>query len=290
MTIPELASFLKFSNWTKNLLIFTPGFFGLQLSDTDILIDTTFCLVSFSLLSSAVYVFNDVIDYDSDIYHPVKKLRPIASGKVPKKLALVISSLLALFSYVIGWVMAENVLLFLLTYSAVNVAYTLWLKSIPVIDLLCIASGFVLRILVGSEIAGVPPSEWLLSLTILMALFLPLVKRKSDSYLARVSRLQPRINVKFYGSLSYEFILPVYAAVIAVTYFMFTFSPAASKLSDSKWLWISAIPVAGALFRFTGIAIQKKAISDPVKIILADRLMLLFCALWICLLIVIYYG
>jgi len=289
MTIKNIAAFFKFSNWIKNLLILTPGFFAMELLDEGVLAKTFLSILGFSLTASSIYIFNDLIDLKSDRLHPTKKLRPLAAGFISLKAAYLYLTLVLVAGLTIGFYLDIKVACLYVAYLIINVLYSLVLKSVPVIDLLSIGSGFVIRLLVGCVIAQVYPTEWIIILTVFMALFIPLVKRKSDSYLAKQDGIDLRISVSFYSSLPYKYVLPVYAIIIAITYLLFTFSEAARSFSDSNYLWTTAIPVAMALFRFTAIALKNKVMKDPMKMILSDWGIMSTLVGWIVLLILLYY-
>jgi len=122
-----------------------------------------------------------------------------------------------------------------------------------------------------------------------MAVFLPLVKRKNESFVSSSYDLKVRTNASFYGKLNYKIVLPVYALIIAGAYFMFSLSEVASQLSDSEFLWVSSFPVAIALLRFTFISLKKENIQDPIHLILRDVIIVSMLVLWISILIVLYY-
>lgn len=145
---------LRLTHLLKNLFIFLPLFFGLKLFHFDLLIQVFLTFIAFSLITSAVYIFNDYFDIEEDKLHPVKKNRPFASGKISKSVApfiiitalIIGGSLLALINF--------NAFLFALGYLVLNVLYTLKLKHTPIFDLFIIASGFVIRLFIGSAVAS----------------------------------------------------------------------------------------------------------------------------------------
>jgi decaprenyl-phosphate phosphoribosyltransferase len=289
MSFSQIVAFLKLSNWLKNLLIITPAFFGMQLLEENVLLETFLGVFGFCLLASGIYVINDLFDKQSDQHHPVKKFRPIASGAIGVKSAIIILIILLGCAFTIAAYLDLIVIGLFSIYLTVNIFYSLALKKIPILDLACIGSGFVIRILVGAAIANISASPWLLALTLLMAVFLPLVKRKNESFVSSNYDLKLRTNASFYGSLNYKIVLPLYALIIAGSYFMFSLSEVAGQLSDSKFLWVSSFPVAIALLRFTFISLKKENIQDPIHLILRDWIIVLMLVLWISVLIVLYY-
>ena len=171
---------MRLKSWIKNLFIFIPLFFSVELVDIDKLLITTIAFVSFCLVSSAVYIFNDICDADKDAMHPVKQTRPIASGAITVRKAAVFSAILTMIGIILSF--SINILtgLFIIGYLTLNMAYSLWLKRKPIFDCFCIAGCFVLRIYTGGVASGVPVSDWLFLAIVSMSLFMAFGKRRGE--------------------------------------------------------------------------------------------------------------
>ena len=147
--------------WVKNVLVLAAPMAAGRLLEPDILIPTLYALVSFCLASSATYFFNDVIDVDEDRRHPVKRNRPIASGEVSERSAMVVAVLLGGISLVPAWLASWPMVILILSYIVLQVAYSLWLKHEPVMDLAVVASGFLLRAVAGGVATELPSLPFL---------------------------------------------------------------------------------------------------------------------------------
>lgn len=161
-------------------MLFFPPFLGGNLLQQGLFAAGILPLASFCLASSASYIVNDIADRESDREHPQKKFRPLPSGDIPVKQALLLAAVLLVAAVCLAFIVSAKFLLFLLAYLLVAVAYSFYLKDYPIIDLFCISSGFLLRLLAGGEAFGVVVSEWLFLSVFLLALFLSTGKRLSE--------------------------------------------------------------------------------------------------------------
>ena len=168
------------SQYFKNLFIFAPLFFGLKITNIELLLSAFVAFLSFSLIASAVYIFNDYHDVEEDKLHPTKKNRPLASGSISKKAALLLMLMLLLVGLCIFSLLGRQMLYIVFVYLVINIAYTIKLKHVAIIDVFIIAIGFVLRLFIGSAVTNVELSMWIILMTFLLALFLALAKRRDD--------------------------------------------------------------------------------------------------------------
>lgn len=171
---------LRPRHWIKNAFVLAPTVFAGLATSRSAQADALLAAVLFSLAASAVYVLNDIVDAERDRLHPLKRVsRPIASGAVSQRAAAVVAVALVIVTFV-GSLALPAVLLPIGAYVALNVAYSLRLKEVAVVDLFCVASGFVLRVYAGARAVNVPLSEWMLVTTLALALFLAAVKRRQE--------------------------------------------------------------------------------------------------------------
>ena len=171
---------LRVKQWVKNVFVFLPAFFGGVFFEVDS-ITLLLGFFAFSLLASSIYIINDLKDAESDKRHPKKRNRPIASGKIKPLQALIIAAILFLASgFTATFFLPSSSWFILALYFTVNVLYSFYLKHLAIVDLILVASGFVFRIIVGSLIASVQLSYWLLLMTFLFSLFIVIAKRRDD--------------------------------------------------------------------------------------------------------------
>lgn len=171
---------LRPHQWLKNLMLFFPPFLGGVLSDPNVLQRGLVPFVAFCLASSSTYVFNDIRDRERDRLHPKKKLRPIASGAIPVKNALVVGIVLLITSILLALQLSYGFMAWLAAYLCLAFVYSVSLKDLPVFDIFCISSGFVFRLMAGGEAFAVVISDWLFLSVLLLALFLSAGKRLGE--------------------------------------------------------------------------------------------------------------
>src|SRR5688572_29829517 len=176
---PVLVS-LRPEQWTKNLVLFAALAFSKHLFEAGPLLRASFAFALFCGLSGAVYLLNDVTDFERDRLHPLKRLRPVASGVLPLRLAAVVAVLLAFVCLGGSLALGRGSLACAPAYLGLNLLYSLTLKEVVIVDVLCVSLGFVLRAVAGAVAISVEISEWLLICTILLALFLTLAKRRHE--------------------------------------------------------------------------------------------------------------
>lgn len=173
---------LRPQQWLKNLLLLFPPFLGGTLLQIDSLITVILPLVSFSAGASSIYIVNDLMDCKQDIHHPLKKLRPLPAGKIHKTIALAIAFFLGTAALIGGFFVSIPFLLYLIIYLIISVVYSWHLKEIPIVELFCVVSGFLLRLLAGGEAFAVQISDWLFLSVFLLAFYLAAGKRFGETH------------------------------------------------------------------------------------------------------------
>ena len=241
-------------HWTKNLLVFTAPLFSFQ-ADIIIWEKSIQALICFCLLSSAVYIFNDVIDAKSDRSHPIKKYRPIAAKLLSIKIAFIFSFTLILLSLYLGFLVSNSLLLILFIYLIIQIIYCLKLKEEPLFDLICIASGFLLRAIAGGVSSDLFISPWFLLSIGLLALFLALEKRKAELRNIGSTNLTTRKVLKRY---SLPLLLRLESLVATSSFVTYSLWAAGPALAGAKTSWmLLTVP-----FVLIGI-FQYQLLSDP---------------------------
>ncbi len=289
----KLKAFIKLirvQQWVKNSFIFLPMFFGLRITEFGLLVNAIWAFFGFSLVASAVYVFNDWLDIESDKLHPKKKDRPLASGVVTKTEALVLISVLILAGVGIYVVFINNFFATLLLsfYIIQNIFYTIKLKNIAIVDITIIAIGFVIRILMGGVVTGTELSNWIILITFLLALFLGLTKRRDDVLIFLKTGDLTRKNI---GGYNLEFLnasMTIMSSIVIVSYIMYTISPPVMA-RVGNYLYLTTFFVILGIMRHLQIVFVEQKSGDPSKILLGDRLLQLIIIGWIVSFIVILY-
>lgn len=278
--------------WVKNLFVFLPLFFGGRILDGNAWLDATQAFFAMCFASSGIYCLNDIVDLAEDRKHPHKKLRPIASGAISKNKAYLIMALCFIFSIMAIFPGGVNRLLFatICAYIILQVSYCLWLKKMPIVDLICIAIGFVLRVVAGGVSTGIWISEWIVMMTFMLTLFLATSKRRFDIILKNKENITTRPNIEGYTIEFVNIIVGIIASVTIVCYIMYTVSPSVTNRIGSNYLYITSFFVITSILRYIQQSIIKPdSGSDPTHILLHDHFIQLNLLLWIVSFIIIIY-
>lgn len=290
---------LRPSQWTKNLIVFAALIFGQRSVDGRLvgtLVDAESILLSiqafviFCALSGVVYLINDIADREADRRHPLKKSRPIASGEVSIRAAIVTALVLGAGS--LGWAFALRISFGVLAaaYLLLQTMYSGPLKRIVIIDVLTIAVGFVLRAAAGAAVIAVAFSEWLLIMTILLALFLALSKRRHELVLLADGATSHRQILQEYSPYLLDQMISVVTASMLVAYAIYTVSPETiAKFHTNKLGLTLPLPLYG-IFRYLYLVHQKEGGGSPSDMLLNDRPLLICVAIWVLSLVIIIYG
>lgn len=286
--------------WIKNFFIFLPIFFGRQLFNLQIDFLLIFAFFSFSFLASAIYCFNDLIDANEDKQHPTKRFRPIASGLVSKGHAVWLCTLLIAASFLticVPFFFSEHItteiffkqLSILGFYFVLNILYSLWLKKVAIIDVLVIAIGFILRLLLGAITASIELSQWIVLLTFLLALFLAFAKRRDDVKEYEENGKILRKHITLYNSRFLDQVLTILVALTLVCYIMYCTSPSVVERINSQYLYLTSIFVLLGMIRYLQITIVMGKSGSPTKVLIHDRFLQFTVTLWIVSYLVILY-
>ncbi len=272
---------LRPKQWIKNLFIFATLFFSKNLFDQLLFLKFVSAFVLFSLLSSSVYLINDILDLEKDKLHPQKKKRPIADGKVSVRNALLMSILLVVISLSASIVISVDFFLISLFYLLLNVLYSFFLKKIVIVDVFSIAIGFVIRVLVGSAIAGIYVSNWLIICTFMLSLFLGFTKRRHELISLDKKADLHRSILSEYNTYFLDQMISVVTASTVVFYILYTVSPeTVSKFQTTKMLY-SVIFVIYGIFRYLYLVHKKDLGGNPTITLITDIPLMVSVILWI---------
>jgi 4-hydroxybenzoate polyprenyltransferase len=288
--VVNLLLSLRPSQWTKNLIVFAGLIFGEQLLHPAAVAQASAAFAVFCGLSGVVYLINDIRDRDADRLHPVKSQRPVASGVLSAGTASVAAAVLGAAALGGAFLMGRNFGFTALAYVSLLTFYSITLKHIVILDALTIALGFVLRAAGGAVAVGVPFSSWLLLLTMLLALFLALSKRRAEIVtLADDARGHRRILAEYSPYLLDQMIGVVTASTL-LAYAFYTIDPdTVRRFGTDRLLWTVPFPLYG-IFRYLYLVHQREGGGNPSETLLTDRPLLACVALWGGAVIGIVYG
>ena len=270
----HLLKLIRPWQWTKNLFIFLPLFFGGALLHVDALFACVITFFSYSCLASSIYCYNDIYDVEADKQHSIKCARPIASGTISVQKAYVLMFVMLALGLSLLWFLPFNTyktMAVLLFYYAMNIAYCTKLKNFAIIDVCVVAFGFVLRILAGGVSTGITLSKWIVLMTFLLTLFLSFAKRRDDVIRMNETGKAPRKNTNRYNITFINQAITITAAITLVCYIMYTVSPEVVNRFHSDYLYLTSIFVLVGLLRYIQLAIVDEKTGDPTKILLKDR-------------------
>ena len=256
--------------YAKNAFIFAPLFFDRQLFVPKSLILTILGFITLCILSSAVYVLNDLADVEADRNHPQKKYRPIASGQIPIRSAKIFCAVLFLIAFLMAFLIDRNFFLLCMIMAVINVAYTFRLKHIPLIDVMTIGILFLIRVYSGAVLIRVQIfSPWLYLVTFMLALFLGFGKRRAElaSMEGSVNNIRPVLDgytVPFLDQL-----ITIISAVIIMAYALYTFSGPA--VPDNNRMLLTIPFVIYGIFRYIYLIQIKHQGGAPEEVLLSDH-------------------
>jgi 4-hydroxybenzoate polyprenyltransferase len=283
---------LRPSQWIKNLIIFAALLFSerLLLLDPGSVARAIAAFAIFCALSGVVYLVNDVIDREADRQHPLKRHRPIAAGLVPVSTALILAAVLGTGSLLAAFWLRPAFGMIGSAYLALLALYSGPLKHVVIIDVLTIAIGFFLRAAAGAVVLGAAISHWLLILTILLALFLALSKRRHELVLLADTATSHRRILQEYSPYLLDQMISVVTASTLVTYAIYTVSADTVEKFGTSLLGLTLpFPLYG-IFRYLYLVHQKEGGGSPADVLLADRPLLICVALWAAAVAFIIYG
>jgi 4-hydroxybenzoate polyprenyltransferase len=274
MMLKNILISLRPKQWTKNLVIFAGLVFSQNLAHPVLLLKTCLAFLLFCLLSGAVYLLNDLVDREQDRRHPVKKLRPVASGTLRAGTARLLAAVLGILSLAGSFWLNTVFGLAALAYLLLMLAYTFALKKLVIIDVFAIAAGFVLRAVAGAEAVEVPISDWLLICVTLLALFLALAKRRQERVGLGDQGPGHRPILAEYPRLLLDQMISVVTAATVVCYGLYTLSPeTVAKFGNSDLKYTIPFVLYG-IFRYLYLIYRKDEGQSPELVLLTDAWLL----------------
>ena len=282
----SIIKLLKLKHHIKNIVIFIPLIFSLKIFNITSTILTFEAFVIFSLIASAVYILNDILDVENDKIHPIKKNRPIASGVISISLAWKLFVLLVLTTFTSALLINKFIFLSVFLYLLLNVWYSLKLKSLPIIDVVCIAFGFILRILAGCGAILVIPSPLVILLTFFTSLFFTFSKRKLEYRLIE-DKNSCRKSIKEYTEPLLNQFVTINAVLSIAFYFTYMLDTITIQRAGTEYLYITVIPFAIIIFRLLFKIYTCTNNDDPAEFIYKDKTLKTLIVLYLLILFVI---
>jgi decaprenyl-phosphate phosphoribosyltransferase len=280
----KIASYLKLfrvHQWSKNLFIFLPAFFALKLYQPAVINNCLLAFFGFSFLASAVYVFNDMLDIEEDKIHPKKRNRPLASGAVTVKEGIALIVVLLIASILIFILLGNTVASIVAgVYLVQNILYTIKLKHVSLLDVMLISTGFVLRILIGGAATNTVLSHWIILMTLVLALFLALAKRRDDVYIYVKTEQKARKNLEGYNLDFLNVAITVMATVVIVCYIMYCTSPEITSRFGGNTYLTSFFVILGIL-RYLQLTFVWLISGSPTMVLLKNRFLQVIILGWI---------
>ncbi len=289
MSIRSVFVTLRPQQWVKNFVLFAGLIFSQNLSNSDMVVKTIFGFALFCLLSSSVYILNDILDIESDRKHPLKSNRPIARGDIKISTAVVLFAILAMVSLVLSYRLSPSFALTALVYFVLNLLYSLYLKHVVIIDVMCIALGFVLRAVAGAVVIGVAISAWLIVCTTLLALFLGFGKRRHELMVLDNQATDHRKSLSEYSQYFLDQMISVVTASTVIAYAFYTLSPDVESKLGTKHMDLTIPFVLYGVFRYLYLIHQKEGGGSPTKMLLNDKPILANIILWLISVVLIVY-
>jgi|MDTB01.1.fsa_nt_gb decaprenyl-phosphate phosphoribosyltransferase len=286
VNIKYLLQLLRPKHWIKNFFVFIPVFISGNFFDLNLLKLSFYGFILFCSASSFIYVLNDLVDIKRDKLHPIKKKRPLAANLVSARQAILMQAfLLALILFILKLIAFKGSIP-LLIYFLINLLYSLHLKHYPVIDVLCISTGFVLRVTLGVIVTNLDISPWLIALTFSLCMLLALGKRRAE--LSESTNITQRPSLSKYNEESLKGLQSIFVGCTIIFYVLYTIF-STSHFQQSMLFFYSSVFVIAGLSRYMLVANSESMIEEPTSIVYQDKFILSCVILWTAYLFLIIY-
>ena len=279
---------VRITSWPKNFFVFVPAVFSKHIFETPVLKNIIIAFFIFSLASSIVYIFNDIMDASKDRIHPLKKDRPIAKGVITKREAGTLFIILLALFIAFTFMLKYDFVMIVWFYIILNLLYTLFLKKIVIVDIFCIASGFMLRVLSGAFIISVLISNWLILTTMFLSLFLAIMKRRVE-IAGSPNALEQRDVLKDYSLNFTDQIGAITASGVILSYALYSVADRTVKSFGTEGLVYTTIFVIFGIFRYMYLVYKKEKGENVIEVILTDMPMMINLILYVLTAVYIIY-
>ena len=289
VSLAPLVRSLRPQQWTKNLFVFAGLLFSGRLLDRGAWPSAVAAFLIFCGLSGAVYLVNDVLDRAADAQHPIKRYRPVASGEVSPGVALIAALVLAIMCVGAATFVNTSLTIAAVVYLVLLAAYSAALKHYVIIDVLTLASGFVLRAVAGAVAIDVPISRWLLVCSTLLALFIGLSKRRHELTLLSDGAASHRPILQEYSPYLLDQMISVVTAATLIAYSVYTINSETAERLGSDRLGLTIPFVLYGIFRYLYLVHRRDGGGSPSELLLTDRPLLACVALWVAAVALVLY-
>lgn len=267
--------------WVKSGFVLMGILFANQWHQPQMVRDVLLAAGAFSLVASGVYILNDLLDRKQDAYHPLKRRRPLVAGTVSVSTAILSMLVLWVAGFSMGLFVSVRVVSILFTYILINIAYSLGLKHVVLLDVFIIAGGFMLRILAGTVGVGIAPSQWLLVCGLMVALFLGFAKRRAELYALAAENADHRKVLKNYQPVLLDKMIVVTATCVILTYSLYTMSPVTIQTHRTDALIYTVPFVMYGIFRYIYSLHNQNTGTDPAQELFRDPHILISIGGWL---------
>ena len=281
---------LRPEQWLKNFFIFAPLIFSKHLFNEAYLATAVQAFVVFSLLSSTVYIFNDIADREADRLHPTKRNRPIAAGKISISQAIGIAIGLLLVIGLLMTLLNAKFLFIAAVYFVLNLGYSFFLKRVVLVDVFIVAAGFMLRVLAGAFAINVQVSEWLVLCTLFVSLFLSISKRRAELMIVKNSaNYEGRAVLREYDLEFLDQMMTIAASGMAISYALYTVAERTISTFGSSNLIFTTLFVLFGIFRYLYLVRARKTEDNLTHMLTTDPVTLFNIAAWFAVCVIIIY-
>jgi 4-hydroxybenzoate polyprenyltransferase len=277
----DLLRLMRPHQWVKNAFVLTGLLFGHAWHDPKLVFQAIIAFIAFCLISSTIYILNDIVDIEQDKQHPSKRKRPLPSGKLKISTAAIFGIFLGASALGLAAVASNTVLIILLTYALMNVAYSLKLKHVVILDVFIIATGFMLRILAGTLGLGIPPSQWLLLCGLMVTLFLGFSKRRAEIIALSDDKSAHRKVLEDYSPVLLDKMIVVTAAGLIMSYSLYTMNPETIRIHGTANLVYTVPFVIYGVFRYIFLLHHQSRGTDTAKDMVRDPHLLIVLLGWL---------
>jgi len=273
---------LRVNQWLKNACVFIGFVYSKQWDNAALLVDVSFGFAAFCLMSSAVYIANDLFDIANDRLHPIKSKRPIANGDISHQHALFAIVLLLICSFILAYIISITAVFILFIYLVINLTYSVYLKTLPVLELLCITSGFLLRVLMGTVAVDISPSLWLILCIGSLTLLLALSKRLAEYVLNESLERKTRRVLEHYSKRFLEVMLYSSAVLTLICYSLYCIymDHLISNVRTISLLYTCPFAIIG-VYRYIYLLRSDMSNDDPVALMRNDKISVANLLIWL---------
>jgi 4-hydroxybenzoate polyprenyltransferase len=279
--VGSVIKLLRPHQWLKNGFVLIGLVFSRHWSDMALVLSVATVFFAFCAMASAVYIYNDLLDVESDRAHPTKCRRPIASGSVSVSLARILCAALCFMALALSWLVSPVATTLLAGYGLMNVAYTIRLKHIVIVDVFVISMGFMLRLMIGTLGVGIQPSSWLVLCGMMMTLFLGFAKRRAELLACENSGTQARKVLAHYRPEVLDQFLSITAGATVLSYALYTVNPETVALHHTDKLIYTVPFIVYAIFRYVYLLHGHGHGQDTARDLMTDRHLVLVLPAWL---------